>query len=486
MELTVSKGQRIILPRAAKATDPQSGRRIRQVTNHPSIHHHPFFFVPAYDRAMKRLIFVSYRTGKPQIFFEDRASGELVQATDRPDLADWSIIPSGDGRYVYFTAGTAGWRVNLDTFEEEQLADFGAVEMREKGMVGAAMGTTALSTSGRWWAVPVKAGPVTRFVLIDTEKKTSSVFLERDTIGHPQFCPDDEDLILYAGPLTDRVWVTDRSGAKNRRLYSARRQDAVGHPRGLGAGPPHRRLRRLAARHADDRRRSRRGAPDHLFAGLARGAGRRRASNSSATPTFPDRGLHTFDVDDDPADEAAPLCASEASSEGKHWGGPFPYNDGPVAVEAAQHTHPHPRFSPDDSRVVFTSDKTGHAQLYEVMLDDRPMTAGLLESQRVRAGDPRRPHHRHEPRPRARLRAVQSRDPAEGIRVRLPALLPAQPARLPGAGSHRSRQPDAEEARADRATCAPTARATRSIATASAPRTAPISPICGATISSPS
>ena len=49
---------------------------------------------------------------------------------------------------------------------------------------------------------------------------------------------------------------------------------------------------------------------------------------------FPDRGLHTFDVDDDPADDAEPLCASEATSEGKHWGGPFPYNDGPVAVEA--------------------------------------------------------------------------------------------------------------------------------------------------------
>ena len=202
-----------------ETTDPQSGRRVRQVTNHPSIHHHPFFFVPAYDRAMKRLIFVSYRTGTPQIFFEERSSGKLVQATDRPDLADWSIIPSGDGRYVYFTAGTVGWRVNLDTLEEEQLADFGAVEMREKGMVGAAMGTTALSSSGKWWAVPVKAGPVTRFAMIDTEKKTSSVFLERDTIGHPQFCPDDEDLILYAGPLTDRIWVTDRSGAKNRRLY---------------------------------------------------------------------------------------------------------------------------------------------------------------------------------------------------------------------------------------------------------------------------
>src|SRR6185436_4927097 len=143
----MSKGQRHP-SESRETTDPASGRRIRQITNHPSIHHHPFFFVPAYDHAMTKLIFVSYRTGTPQIFFEDRASGELVQATDRPDLADWSIIPSADGRFVYFTAGTAGWRVDLDSFEEEQLADFGAVEMREKGLVGAAMGTTALSNNG--------------------------------------------------------------------------------------------------------------------------------------------------------------------------------------------------------------------------------------------------------------------------------------------------------------------------------------------------
>src|SRR5471030_3036914 len=64
-----------------------------------------------------------------------------------------------------------------------------------------------------------------------------------------------------------------------------------------------------------------------------------------------------------------PLCASEASSEVEHWRGPFPDNDGSVAVEAAQHTHPHPRFSPDGSRVVFTSDRSGHAQIYEVMPD---------------------------------------------------------------------------------------------------------------------
>jgi oligogalacturonide lyase len=355
---------------ARELVDPACGRRVRQVTRHPSIHHHPFFFVPAYDRAMKKLIFVSYRTGRPQIFFEDRASGDLVQATDRDDLADWSISPSADGCYVYFTAASSAWRVDLDTLEEEQLADFGAVEMREKGMVGAAMGTTALSASGRFWAVPVKTGRSTRFVLIDTQAKTSTEFLERDTIGHPQFCPDDDDLILYAGPLTDRVWITDRSGARNRRLYAredrmqwithevwvpGRRAVAfVDWPRGTrlidvetGAVDW---ITRFPAWHA---------APDVT--------GERFVCDT----TFPDRGLHIFAVNG-PADgkPTHSLCLSEATNEGVHWGGSFPYNDGPLDVEARQHTHPHPRFAPDNSRVVFTSDRSGHAQLYEVMLED--------------------------------------------------------------------------------------------------------------------
>ena len=73
-------------------------------------------------------------------------------------IAEWSFHPSHDGRFVFFVAGTRAVRLELETLREDVLADFGAVEMREKGMVGAAMGTTTLSRDDRWWAVPVKAG----------------------------------------------------------------------------------------------------------------------------------------------------------------------------------------------------------------------------------------------------------------------------------------------------------------------------------------
>ena len=48
--------------------DTRTGATVRRVTGHPSIHHHPFFFMPAYDDAMRRLVFVSHRTGSPQVF----------------------------------------------------------------------------------------------------------------------------------------------------------------------------------------------------------------------------------------------------------------------------------------------------------------------------------------------------------------------------------------------------------------------------------
>ena len=359
--------------------DPQSGRPLRQVTTHSSDHHHPFFFVPAYDRTGEKLVFISHRTGTPQIFFEERASGELVQVTARTDIAEWSIYPSPDGDFVYFTAGTGAFRVNLDDYTETQLAEFGAVDMREKGMVGAAMGTTALSANGRWWAIPVKVGKVSRFVVIDTHSGKSSVILERDTIGHPQFCPDDDNLILYAGPLTDRVWTVNRDGHGNRRVYEREdRMQWVTHevwlpgrraiafvdwPRGmrlidLSSGNA-KWLHHFPAWHA---------APDASGCYFV------------CDTNFPDRGLHLIPPEGPPQF----LCVSDATSEGAHWAGPFPYNDGPVAVVARQHTHPHPRFSPNGKRVVFTSDRSGHSQLYEVELGGvLPSTATSPMSQPI-------------------------------------------------------------------------------------------------------
>ena len=167
MNRGLSKG-RTYPSEATTRIDSKTGVTIRQVTGHPSIQHHPFYYLPAYDDAMRWLFFVSHRTGAPQIFAEERESQKLIQLTDRQDLNEWSIHPAHDGAYVYFTAEARAIRLSLETLKEEVIADFGDSPMREKGMVGAAMGTTTLSRDDKWWAVPVKIGESSQLKIIET------------------------------------------------------------------------------------------------------------------------------------------------------------------------------------------------------------------------------------------------------------------------------------------------------------------------------
>jgi oligogalacturonide lyase len=322
---------------------------------------------------MWRLIFVSHRTRTPQIFAEDRASGAIIQLTDRPDLCEWSIYPSHDGRFVYFTTSSCGWRVDCDSLEETIVTDFAgrASAMRERGMVGAAMGTTPLRRHDRWWAVAYKVGKESELAILDTRSFERTVILRRDSIGHMQFCPDDPDLLFYAGPLTDRVWLVNRDGSDNRRLYArdVHRNEWVTHETWI---PGRREVAFVDWPHgiraiSVDTGHVRRVCSFNAWHAVSNSSG----SLMVADTNHFDVGIQVFD----PREEAAAtshrtVCFPGATNVGEHWKGPFPYAKGPVEVHAPQHTHPHPSFSPDSRFVVFTSDRTGHAQVYEAELPE--------------------------------------------------------------------------------------------------------------------
>lgn len=358
---------------AREFRDERTGARVRQVTAHASIHHHPFYYVPAWDDAMSRLIFVSHRTGRPEIFAGQQATGALVQLTCLDGIAEWSIHPSHDGRYVYFTAGTSAWRVNTETLAAEELVNFGDIAMRGEP-APAATGTTAISHDDCWWAVPIRVGEVSRLVIIDTSSGGHEVILERDTIGHPEFHPADAVLIRYAGPYQDRLWVVNRDGSSNRLVYhrDAARKEWIVHeswrpgsreivvanwPHGLiGVDVATGAVRRVCTFSA------------------WHGAINRQGTLMCADMTCPDSGLQLFDPLDGVGEPRA-LCLSRSGNVGAHWNTDHcPYDDGPVDRYAPQHTHPHPSFSPDGKKVCFTSDRTGYAQLYEVEVPEEMLS----------------------------------------------------------------------------------------------------------------
>ena len=350
--------------------DAATGSPILQITTHRSSHHHPFYYVPCYDDAMRHLVFISHRTGRAEIFTAICETGQLVQLTEHEGLAECSIHPSHDGKHVYFTDRSGAWRVSIEDGREECLVDFQRDGIREKGMVGSAMGTTALSACDRFWAVPVKQGQVSQLYVIETMTGSSELILERDSIGHPQFHPDDASLLRYAGPYYERMWVINRDGSGNRLAY--RRNEEMkewivhetwrpGSRELVTTKWPH----GMIAVDVDS------GAVRDVTAfpawhAMIDRAGRRLVADT----TFPDRGLFIIDALSSEVDPL-PVCCPGASCQGAHWDTDHcPYDDGPVQVYAPQHTHPHPNFSPDGRRIVYTSDRSGIAQVYECRLDE--------------------------------------------------------------------------------------------------------------------
>jgi hypothetical protein len=97
----------------------------------------------------------------------------------------------------------------------------------------------------------------------------------------------------------------------------------------------------------------------------------------------PDLGLHVIDV---ATGVPRRICLSEATSQGTQWRQSryalaedfaaaasagrersLSWMEMPTdSVYGPQWTHPHPSFSPDEKRVAFASDRTGHTQVYVV------------------------------------------------------------------------------------------------------------------------
>jgi oligogalacturonide lyase len=366
------------MPQQPAASDPVRpneprqrplAKRVRCVFQDRALQHHPFFYVPAYDDAMEWLVFVAHSTGRPQVYAERRTDGRIIRVTNSDNLNEWSIHPSHDGRYVYYTAGTRACRASLESLREETLTQFGEAPMLGPGAVGDAMGTTSLSHDDRWWAITVRQRHGSRLYVVDTQSGAPECIMEAPAAFHPQFHPDDAALLHYSGPHNARMWVINRDGSGQRLVYErdSTRKEWVVHETWI---PGRREL--LAV-----------DWPHGLFRVSIDDGVRREVSSLNAwhpvadrsgkwivTDTRnPDHGIRVLALDA-ARDDQFLVCQPAATNRGDHWDCDHcPYDDGPVTVYAPQHTHPHPSFSPDGRFVVYTTDASGQAAVMEAELE---------------------------------------------------------------------------------------------------------------------
>ena len=330
--------------------DSRTNAEISQITNHPSMNHSLYFLNPSCTHDDCTYIFISNRSGHPNLYTADAENGEITQLTDIDNLNTFSPTPASNRREIYFTAGNDVRGIDVDTLEDRILATCdGPVGNLHLSGDGSLLVTGASSDSQRTITVVATDG-----------SGGEAVYTPPRSVGHIQFCPSDNNLILYSSDIDQRMWLITRDGEDDRPLYLHDSSVWITHESWLGGADegifthwPHA-LRRI---HKD---------ADEVSAvadfNAWHASSRKDGSLIVCDTTCPDIGLQLID----PATgEHHPLCYPASSNGGTRWAYDTP-ESGTVteSTYGPQSTHPHPCFIHEGTKVVYTSDCTGHSQVY--------------------------------------------------------------------------------------------------------------------------
>lgn len=352
--------------------DKKTDARIYQLTNDETINHNLYFLTPSFTPDQNYLIFTSYRSGKANFYKLGFPNGDILQLTDGDEVHGYSGVISKDGTKLFYTEGDAIKEVHFDTFAERILADY----------PDGSLGECSVSADEKYIVTAMKRDGKSHITVTSTDGSGGEIIYTSpdQTIIHPQFHPKQADLIAYSGDPAPRMWTIKRDGTENRKLYEHENSEFLVHETFLGSQDdlivthwPYA-LRRISLETLEMETISDFNAW-HI------------ASNQEGTKVLcdtvhPDIGLRLVDVE---TGQHEPICYPQSSSSGSQWRKDryAVAEDWAAAQQAGdrekslswmemkvdtvygpQWTHPHPSFSPDEKLVVYTSDVSGHSQVY--------------------------------------------------------------------------------------------------------------------------
>lgn len=356
--------------------DDATGRRILQITSAPQTNHHLYFLTSSLSRAEDRLVFCSYRSGRPEFYQAGFPDGEIVQLTDEEGIGGFSaVLGPGDEELIY-TANGAIRAVALEGGDARTVAAF----------PGASLGECSLSPCGDWLVTALRDGGGAALAVARLDGSEAGVILRPGrTIIHPQFHPTDGSRILYSQDPAPRMWMIRRDGSENNCLYEHGNDEFLVHetfllPLGeavIVVRWPYE-LLRLELKSGE-------------FSSIARINAWHIASSPDGSSVLcdtvhPDRGILLIDVQ---SGKVETVCMPRASCSGSQWrrdcyalaedfaaardqagdAGALSWMERKAdRVYGPQWTHPHPSFSPTARWITYTSDCSGHSQVYAVEL----------------------------------------------------------------------------------------------------------------------
>jgi hypothetical protein len=350
--------------------DRATGALVHQMTNQPVINHATYFLQSSFSPDGVALLFVSYRSGNAQLYeILPFPGGDIRQLTAAAPIHPFSPAYHPDNERIFFVRGGAIWFVRRDSLEETCVVDF----------AGAQLGECSLSVTGDWLTAAAKRGAEQGIVAGRTDGSPWRFIPFPRTVIHPQFHPLEPEWIEFAADPAPRMHRVRRDGAALECLYQHSNDEFVVHETFLGrTGDIVYTVWPYAIKRMNWQTRQ--------HSTIAQFNAWHITPNRAGTQILcdtnhPDTGLWLIDA---ATGQRRQLCLSESSNGGSQWrhsryalpedfaaarsaakSGALSWME--VATDTVygpQWTHPHPSFSPDESKVVFASDRSGHPQVY--------------------------------------------------------------------------------------------------------------------------
>lgn len=357
--------------------DPLTGRRVRQLTSFKGNSHHLYFTNAGWWDEGRKLLFGSDRMGRTNLFSVDLLSGDITQHTDadmpgapretsflfaavnphRPECYFWRgeklvAVDLIANRERVLWRGPADYLPNILNVSADGLHIYSVIyqDLSDKFPVDLLNGYVGF----REYCEAKPHSQIIR-VSIDTGEM-DVVWEERCWIGHVNTSPTRPDLLSFCheGPwdiIDNRIWMLDLKTSKAWMVRPRRSpEEIVGHEYW----------------HAD--------GVTIGYHGHTPGKGgvfgfvRYDNTGLREFPALGETGhVHSLDSN---------LIVGDAGPYVRLWG-----RDGADfgrsrllcrhgGTSKIQQLHVHPRFSDDGQKVVFTSDRTGYGQIYEVEVGD--------------------------------------------------------------------------------------------------------------------
>lgn len=358
-------------------SDPVTSRRVRQLTNFKCNHHHFYFTNPGWWDGGRKLLISGDRFGRTNLFSVDLESGEITQHTDKDlpgppcDTPFLFACVNPERPECYFWRGRDLVAIELLTNRERVLwkcPDAYLPNITSASSGGAYVYTVVTEDLSSRMTLNFTQGyvgfdeyfeahPHSQIVRVAVDSgRAEVVWAEHEWINHVNASPTRPELISFCHEghwqrVESRIWMLDVDRSKARPVRPRQKPgELIGHEYWYADGE-------TLGYHGD-------------FPGVGGVFGSVRYDNTGVVE-IPGSGqtghIHSLDFSMVVGD-AQPYLRVWGQKEGT-FGKPrmLCRHDGTFKT---QQLHVHPRVSPDGKTVVFTSDRTGYGQVYEVEIGD--------------------------------------------------------------------------------------------------------------------